>query len=164
MIELDSVRVERLFTLQTASDVNKFIQDNCPTAIWHNLGDTESPAANVEVSPDPINPLIERLVNGMESLIQRELEIALLPDNSHSKMPTSVFEAAERFFGIPQGRARYLPTEDRRRLAQNLKVILRGKRGAPTVVVQDKGIGIHPDDMPRTILSLANSSKGKNLI
>ncbi len=161
MTQLNNKQVDRLFKLQTTSEVDKFIQDNCSSAVWHNLGDRESPAANVEVSPDPINPLIERLVNGMESLIQRELDISLLSGNGLKDVPSSIFEAAERFFGIPQGRARNLSTEDRRRLAQNLKLILRGKRGAPTVVVQDSGIGIYPDDMPNTILSLANSNKGK---
>jgi hypothetical protein len=161
MVELDSVQVDRLFKLQTRDEVDQFIQNNCSGFIWHNLGDDESPAANVEVSPDPINPLIERLVNGMESLIQYKLELSLLSGNTHKGMPSSIFEAAERFFGTPQGRARNLIENDRRQLAQNLKIILRGKRKVPTVVVQDKGIGIHPDDMPRTILSLANSSKGK---
>jgi hypothetical protein len=115
----------------------------------------------VEVSPDPINPLVERLVNGIESLIQFELDLERLAHKGHQEIPTSVFEAAERYYGVPQGRSRNMSTTDRRRLAQNLKLILRGKRGMPTVIVQDKGIGIHPYDMPDTILSLANSSKGK---
>ena len=161
MIQLNDKQVHKLFTLQTKSEADKFIQDNCSSAIWHNLGDRESPAANVEVSPDPINPLIERLVNGMESLIQREVELAIVSGNSRVKEPSSIFEAAQSFFRIPQGRARNLSTDDRRQLAQNLKIILRGKRRVPTIVVQDKGIGIYPDDMPQTILSLANSSKGK---
>ena len=160
-IQLDSAQVDTLFSLQTKNEVDKFIQDTCLGATWHNLGDRESPAANVEVSPDPINPLVERLVNGMESLIELELELERLTSNSHRITPSSVFEAAERYFGVPQGRARNLSVDDRRRLAQNLRLIVRGKRGIPTVVVQDKGIGIHPDDMPDTILSLANSSKGK---
>jgi len=161
MIQLNSRQVDRLFKLQEKSAVEKFIKENCSGATWHNLGDRESPAANVEVSPDPINPLIERLVNGMESLIQREVELALMSGNSHVEEPSSIFEAAERFFGIPQGRARNLSIDDRRRIAQNLKLILRGKRGAPTIIIQDRGKGIHPDDMPNTILSLANSNKGK---
>jgi len=160
-IQLSSVQVGTLFTLQSKNNVDKFIQDTCPGATWHNLGDRESPAANVEVSPDPINPLVERLVNGMESLIQLEMELELLTGKSHQGIPSSVFEAAERYFGVPQGQARNLSTTDRRRLAQKLKLIFRGKRGAPTIIIQDKGIGIHPDDMPDTILSLANSSKGK---
>lgn len=160
-IQLNSAQVDTLFTLQTKSEVDKFIQDTCLGAIWRNLGDRESPAANVEVSPDPLNPLVERLVNGMESLIQLEMEPERLTGKAYKGIPSSVFEAAERYFSVPQGRARNLPTIDRRRLAQNLKLILRGKRGTPTVVVQDKGIGIHPDYMPDTILSLANSSKGK---
>jgi len=160
-IQLNSAQVDTLFTLQTKSEVDKFIQDTCPSATWRNLGDRESPAANVEVSPDPINPLVERLVNGMESLIQLELELERLTGKGYQGTPSSVFDAAGRYFGVPQGRARSLSTADRRQLAQNLKLILRGKHGAPTVVVQDKAMGIHPDDMPDTILSLANSSKGK---
>jgi len=160
-IQFGSVQVNTLFTLQSKSDVDKFIQDTCPSAIWHNLGDRESPAANVEVSPDPINPLVERLVNGMESLIQLEMELERLTGKGYQGIPFSVFEAAERYFGVPQGRARNLSATDRRRLAQNVKLIFRGKRGTPTIVIQDRGIGIHPNDMPDTILSLANSSKGK---
>lgn len=161
MIRLNSEQVDRLFKLQANNEVDKFIQDNCPEAGWHNLGDRESPAANVEVSYDPINPLIERLVNGMESLIEREVELALMSGNGRGEEPSSIFEAAEKFFGIPQGRARNLSTDDRRRIAQELKLILKGKRGTPTVIILDRGIGIHPDDMPNTILSLANSNKGK---
>lgn len=160
-MKLSGGQVDILFTLQSKSEVDKFIQDTCPSATWRNLGDRESPAANVEVSPDPINPLCERLVNGMESLIQLKLELERQTGESHQEAPSSVFDAAERYFGVPQGRARNLPTTERRQLAQNLKLILRGKHGAPTVVVQDRAMGIHPDDMPDTILSLANSSKGK---
>ncbi|OGN90312.1 MAG: hypothetical protein A2158_07810, partial [Chloroflexi bacterium RBG_13_46_14] len=161
MIQLNSKQVDRLFKLQTKREVDEFIQKYCAGATWHNLGDRESPAANVEVSPDPINPLIERLVNGMESLIQREVERAITFAKGEVKEPSSIFEAAERFFEIPQGRARNLTINDRRRIAENLKIIFRGKKGAPTVIILDKGIGIHPDDMPNTILSLANSNKGK---
>ena len=104
-IQFGSVQVNTLFTLQSKSDVDKFIQATCPSAIWRNLGDRESPAANVEVSPDPINPLVERLVNGMESLIQLEMELERLTGKGHQGIPSSVFEAAERYFGVPQGRA-----------------------------------------------------------
>ncbi len=158
--KMNSKQVDRLFLLNTKNDVEKFIKDIYPNSNWRNLGDRESPAANVEVSPDPINPLCERLVNAMEGMIELKVQ-SELRKGSNIKLPSSAFEAVERYYNIPKGRARNLTDKDRRELGQNIKLILRGSTKDPTIVVQDHGIGIHPDEMPDTILSLANSKKGK---
>ena len=41
---------------------------------WRNVGDQRSNAGPIEASADEINPLVERIVNGMEAVI--ELRVA----------------------------------------------------------------------------------------
>ena len=51
--------------------------------------------------------------------------------------------------------------EARRKLAEMLQVTMleSGDAQRPTIVIQDRGTGQHPDDFPKTLLSLLESNK-----
>lgn len=123
---------------------------------WRNVGDQRSNAGPIEASADEINPLVERIVNGMEAVI--ELRVS-----ESGEQPPNPRAAIESLFDIPRGESRLLDEHAARELAQHLVVSLRGqsRRTEPTVEVRDYGLGVHPDDFSDTILALGQSSKGE---
>ena len=124
---------------------------------WRPVGDQSSNAGAIEASPDEINPLIERVVNGMEAVI----ELKWHQQPSAEWLPQTPKEAIETLFSIPNGEARLLSEEQARILADQVHLVLRGDREHPTVLVRDKGIGIHPNDFAESIVSLGQSDKGE---
>ena len=152
--------VERLFEMRRPSEVEEFLQiltrrnnwDWCP------LGDRPANAANVETTEEPGPGIIERIVNGIDAM----LELSYI-SRGGQEPPTSPRLAAERYFGLAGGTLAFL-NEDRtllNSLAPNLRVEAydAGIRKTLSVSVLDKGIGQHPDDLPTTILSLGASNK-----
>jgi hypothetical protein len=147
--------LSRLFQIQSLEDIRQIIE-SVPGAQWFPLGGRDNNFSTVHVGSDPGIALCERVTNGIDSLIERAM-----PSTGVSGID-SPRKAVEALFSIPNGRLANLgDDEHRRRLANNLKVTLResGIRSKPTVVVEDRGIGQHPDDFPRTLLSLQESNK-----
>ena len=126
-------------------------------AYWRPVGDQSSNAGAIEASPDEINPLIERVVNGMEAVI----ELKWIQHTPTKLPPRTPKKAIETLFNIPNGEARLLTEEQARSLADQVQLVLRGDRDRPTVLVRDRGIGIHPNDFPESIVSLGQSDKGE---
>ena len=124
---------------------------------WRTVGDQPSNAGAIEASPDEINPLIERIVNGMEAVIELKWNQSATAD----RQPQTPREAIEALFGIPHGKARLLSESKARDLANQVELVLRGDKQQPTVIVRDKGIGIHPNDFDKSIVSLGQSHKGE---
>ena len=123
---------------------------------WQLVGGQRSNAGPIEQSADEINPLVERIVNGIEAVI--ELSVA-----ESGSEPSSPREAIESLFDVPRGRARLLDEAAAQRLARHVVVALRGqgRDSDPTIEVRDLGLGIHPRDFPDTILALGQSDKGQ---
>jgi hypothetical protein len=146
-----------LFSVRTVADVEQLMAAQ-REILWQPLGRREVNFPIVNVGADPGDALVERVTNGMDALVERELARRV----GENVSPSSPRDAAEMLFGIPQGRLTYLKdTTVRRSLAQHLSVSLRdsGVAKRPTVVVEDHGIGQHPTDFPTTLLSLNESNK-----
>jgi len=128
---------------------------------WRPVGDQLSNAGAIEASPDEINPLVERIVNGIEAVT--ELGIAeKRRKHLDWQIPGSPCKAIESVFGIPDGTAEKLDQDTARtKFGDYVQLRLRGKKSTPSIVIQDKGIGIHPSEFPKTIVSLGQSSKGQ---
>ena len=156
----DPALAEQLLVLDSPEDVEAFLRRvEGPDVLeddrrWRPVGGLSSNAGSIEASADEINPIVERIVNGIESVI--ELEVARATSD-----PQSAREAIETLFSIPQGAARLLDESAAQQMADRVLVSLRGSRAAPTIVVRDRGIGVHPDEFESTILSLQRSEKGQ---
>ena len=92
----------------------------------------------------------------MEAVI--ELKWKQSPTTAQPQTPR---EAIEILFDIPDGNARLLTEEDARHLASEVELILRGQKEKPTVIIRDRGIGLHPNDFDKSIVSLGQSDKGE---
>ena len=129
------------------------LHDEC---YWRNVGNLHSNAGAIEASADPINPLVERIVNAFEAVIELHVTKCRLAPNSPQ-------QAIEQIFGIPHGRTSELDEVQARELAQHVTVTFRGPRrsSTPTIEVRDRGIGLHPSEFSSTILALGQSTKGQ---
>ena len=166
MLAVDLVLASRLLDLKYPSEVESFIREIAGTGVmsdetsWQPVGAQRSNAGAIEVSADEINPLVERVVNGMEAVVDlRFSEWRRL--NPTAVIPSNPKEAIEKLFDIPGGLTRHLTENQGQVLANQVQLILRGDKEQPTIVVRDRGIGIHPSDFASTIVSLGQSEKGQ---
>ncbi|WP_242101569.1 hypothetical protein [Lysobacter sp. M2-1] len=139
---------------------------------WMPVGGDRGNAGRIKLANHPVNPLAERIVNGMEALIElhrtRELNL-----NSHAAPPESPRAAVGRYFGLPalDQIPKIEDKAERARLWGIAREIARGLRlklstvrikGQPsfTIMIEDDGIGQSADMVHRTLLSLGSTTKG----
>lgn len=122
---------------------------------WRDLGDRPNNAGTVQIASSASAALIERITNSIDGLL--ELKAA----THHGTMPASPRRAARDWFGIPRGGVGEMSDAARRALAENIHVSLEnsGEADRPTVCITDHGIGQHPSDAPKTLLSLNENNK-----
>ncbi len=131
---------------------------------WVPIGRKRGNAGQISLAKRPINPLAERLINGMEAIIEmmRQRELLFQPT---AASPVSPREAVQRYFKLPPLEqiplAQKQVREQARELARSLALQLKwdGKAKEFTVIVRDRGIGQTPARMHRTLLSLGSSDK-----
>jgi len=127
-------------------------------AAWIPLGRENNKGA-IEASSDPGRSLIERLTNGIDAVIEDEFI-------RHKGQPNcqSPREAAQAWFGVPKGGLSELSTKQRQQLADRVNIQIAegdGELNQRLVIVEDHGVGILPEHMATTILSLSESNKIK---
>lgn len=108
---------------------------------------------------DPGQALVERITNAMDAHIELEYELAGCPRDI-----TSPREAVQRLWNLESSRlTRESPAIARfiEEMAPNstIRVVGSTQKGHSSVLIQDSGIGQHPDDLPKTILGLQESNK-----
>src|SRR5688572_22790704 len=136
---------------------------------WIPVGGERGNAGRIKQANQPVNPIAERVVNGMEAIIemarQREIE-----RNPSQAPPLSPRDAVKRYFGVPP--LDQLPKLDdsdvskriraqARELARQLRVRLMFDKGSRefSVAIEDEGIGQAPFQIHKTLLSLGSTTK-----
>src|SRR5437870_9458560 len=151
--------VSRLLTIRTNHDVEDILAE-LPHALWKPLGNKPNNHALINALIDPADALVERVTNGLDAVIERKV---LLEKREDLQSPR---QAVEELFGVPGGHVHQLREDtERRALAGNMVVMVRdsGSDKAPTVAVEDRGVGQHPSDFESTLVSLAEENKLKRL-
>ena len=150
-----------LWAARTVADVEDLIQNSTKVYGGINLlpvGGRPNNAGIIEVSSDPALASVERITNAMDAVL--EFHAAKGGD-----LPKSPREAAKTWLGIPSDGIKNLDNAQRRSIAENVSVTLceSGVPKHPTLIIQDKGIGIEAQDFLKTVLSLNEQNKsGKN--
>lgn len=136
---------------------------------WMPVGRERGNAGRIKQANQPVNPIAERAINGMEALIElaRQRELQTDPE---SVPPVSPRGAVSRYFGIPP--LDELPKLDdtqtskeirsrAREIARKVRVRLLTNKPTNdfTVSIEDDGIGQSPERIHKTLLSLGNTSK-----
>jgi len=156
---MDNVRIwSFLQSAETREQVSSWIEKlEAEGYQWQSIGGRRNNRGPIEVSADPSEALNERITNAIDAVLEREWSLK----HQSEPQPNSPREAAEKWFGIEGGSLSKLSKTERRKLAERIKVTLLEStvEKAPTVVVQDEGIGQHPENFPSTLLSLNEENK-----
>lgn len=127
------------------------------------VGNRRSNSNDIELSEEPISPLVERITNGIDAVLERtEAE-----KRGSGPLPSSPRKAAEQWLGVARGHLDGIEQTHLRTLADNVEISFwdSGNDKHPTIVIRDKGVGQHPINLPDTILSLGESNKiGKHYL
>jgi hypothetical protein len=135
---------------------------------WVPVGRDRGNGGRIKLAGEPMNPLAERLVNGMEALIElsRLREIA---KNPAAPMPPTPREAVLRYFGFPRlDQIERLDDDERKaksamadkvRKDLSIKLDFEKKSKQFAVTVRDHGMGQAPENIHRTLLSLGRTEK-----
>lgn len=148
---------ERIFEIATEEELDDWLReiDKVVGGIsWTPVGGNDNNVHTVEVSSDPSLALVERPTNSIDALLdfmQRE----------KGEAAPSPHEAAHRWWDIPAGGLSDMDQSKRRALADLIRITMieSGISDKPTISIQDKGTGQHPDDFADTLLSLLASNK-----
>lgn len=147
----------KLAGITNAESLDQWIKDaekEIKGVRWLPVGGIDNNAHVCEVSTDAGLALIERITNGIDALLEMMAE-------SMGQTAKSPHEAASKWFGIPPEGPGSMTNADRIKIAGLIDTCMwdSGIADNPTVVVTDKGIGVHPDQFKQTILSIGGSTK-----
>jgi hypothetical protein len=135
---------------------------------WLPVGLRRGNGGQIRLAGEPVNPIAERVVNGMESIIELA-RIRELRENPAAPEPTSPRDAVMRYFGLPrldvvermedaERKAVHDKMDEiRRMLAVRLDYDRRNDQFA--ITVRDRGMGQSPDRIHESLLSLGESDK-----
>ena len=87
--------VEQLFSIKTAADVQSLL-NALPDANWRPLGDRANNYAPVNVGAEPADGWAEKVINGIDAIIENEVEVArdtACPTRARRPRSTSVCPA-----------------------------------------------------------------------
>ena len=136
---------------------------------WVPVGGDRGNAGRIKQANQPVSPLAERTVNGMEAIIEMARQHELIA-NPAAPAPTTPRDAVARYFGIPSldqipkldGSATSKAIRAKARdMARQLRIRLLFDKLSKefTVSIEDDGIGQPPSLIHRTLLSLGSTTK-----
>lgn len=137
--------------------LDEFVSANQESCSWRPVGDRPNNSGTIQAAGDPMRALVERITNGIDAVIERA-------HHEHGGKPqcSNPRDAVQAWFGVPKAGLHKLSELERRKLAQDTVsvLLLEGDGKARRCVdISDKGLGLTPSQMPRTILSLNESNK-----
>jgi len=124
---------------------------------WHPYGDTTSNYSTIGLASKAGRSITERITNSIDAILEEHsLKVPTKPNSPQS--------AANEWFGRPYSNAddglfKWRYEEGGYNKKAGLILSDSGIEEAPTIDVLDFGIGISPDNFPKTILSLQKGNK-----
>jgi len=121
---------------------------------WRYYGNQENNAGTIKAqSPDPVGALVEKITNGIDALLTRMCWDRGI-DPTSLQAPQSQKEAVRKFFGDKIADFNLSEREVRELAAKTVRIIGEGTIEKPTISIVDFGEGQHPNDFPKTFLSV----------
>lgn len=150
---------ERIFMLATDEEFQDWLRAvdrEVGGMTWLPLGwpGIENNVHTVEVASDAALALVERPTNSIDAMLDLKARV-----KAETARPPH--EAAKKWWGVPDDGLSGMEDKDRRQLADHIRVTMLESDVTlkPTITVEDQGTGQHPDDFPKTHLSLLGSNK-----
>jgi len=162
MTNISPEQTRLLFNVSSVDGIEEFMSEidvNTSRWRWVPLGGRENNSGSVNLAMDPGQALVERVTNAMDAHIELKYELAGRPSDL-----TSPREAVQRLWNLESSRlTRESPSMVRFIDGMGPKILVRVvgsmRRRQSSIMIQDSGIGQHPDDLPKTILGLQESNK-----
>ena len=101
---------------------------------------------------DPIAALAEKPINSIDAVLIKECRLKGIEPESKDA-PKGMSEAIEQFFSVKEGDISNLNEKERRKLAENIRIIAEGDKNKPNILIVDFGEGQNPSDFKNTLLS-----------
>lgn len=152
-----------LISATTQEEVNELINSHSffKKCKWVPYGNQENNAGTIKAqSPDPVGALVEKITNGIDALLIRMCWDNKI-DPTSSSAPQSQNDAIKKFFGSKVANFELSEKEVRETALKTVRIIAEGTAEKPTISIFDFGEGQHPDDFPKTFLSIGGSNKIK---
>lgn len=147
------IKATKLSEIDTALDE---FEASVPNSDWVPFGARDNNRGTIEASADPGRSLVERLTNGIDAILENE-------HAKHNGIPDcrTPKEAAAAWLNVPEAGLSEMTSAQRRAIAQriSIKLMTGDVKSSRVVEVRDMGIGLSPNEMPKTILSLNESNK-----
>lgn len=129
--------------------------------VWRDYGDNENNFATIGNQQSAADSaLVEKIINSVDAVLIRESWRSGVEPTS-KEAPSSIQAALSNFFNITEGKLTNIDLSYRRKLSENIKVVMTGSKSDPCVIIADLGEGQTPRMLPETILSLTKSNKLK---
>ena len=144
-------------TQEVERALERYVATNTETTGFEPIGRRPNNRGAIEVATDAGRSIIERVTNMLDAVL--ELEHEKHGGNPDCRTPR---EAGAAWLGVPERDGlSALSNTERQRLAKSAVLRLEEGEGshARIVTVVDEGIGIEPDELEGTILSLNESNK-----
>lgn len=151
---------DHLFYAPTENTIDAIIQNNLifhNSQNWHPYGDSESNFSVVEnQQANPVAALVEKLTNAIDAILMKKC-YEQGTDPRSPKSPRSMDEAVRRFYKYENFDLQAYRNE----VAQDIQILADPKspRKETSLIVFDNGEGQHPQDFPKTFLSLLRGNK-----
>lgn len=156
--------LDKLYNAPNAIALDKLI-DECglnKTEYWKPYGGNINNASTFEnQQASAENALVEKITNSIDAVLMKECMIRGIDpkDKKSLKVPQTMKEASELFFGIENGDLSTEPRYRRNQLAQDIQIIATGDKKTPNVTVYDNVEGQNPSNFENTFLSIARGNK-----
>lgn len=155
-----------ILTARTPSEVESLLAASASVGLNDSrvIGGGDSNAGPIEGSSAPHSALIERATNGIDAVLELHARMAGFKHiEDWPKPPTGPREAAQILLNLPRDGSEGLTDGERRKLAENVLIMLdeSGTKDSPTVIVEDRGIGQSVVEMPNGLLSLNRGNKAQ---
>lgn len=130
---------------------------------WRDYGDDDGNFSDIgNQQAQPIDAVVEKLVNAIDAKLLRATKARGIDVEDRRQAPSSMAEAAEKFFGVEDGDLTSMAAAERTKLARGIALVASGEKGrgaSPTYTIIDDGEGQQPWNFPTTFMSLNESNK-----
>src|SRR5690606_7731088 len=118
--------------------------------LWENVGKRRNNLATINIGTDPAAGVTERITNAIDDVLEKERKNKVEPE----EFCLQRYEV-ENWFGIKDGKLAKIKTARDKKIADlsdKVQVTLydSGKDTKPTVEIRHKGLGLEPEDFPKT--------------
>lgn len=151
------LRAETEQEVESILSSNGYMSDD--QSIWWPFGDNENDLGTINNQADnATQALVEKIINSVDAVLLAKCFEERIDPRSEAA-PSTMSEAAEKFFGVRNGRLDSIDSQERTELADNIHFVATGSKTQPNYLIVDRGEGQTPRQMPNTFLSLNKKNK-----